>query len=219
MASDDMTPHYPMTRERRVHWRRNRQLVHPGFRDLEYLPASRTGWNATLAAYAYSARGQAAHAVDLNQWAVMHGCPASQQYQELRKNALVLWHGTSAARACRIASFGLFHKRGLWATLESRIAHGYSRSRAHQCQTGSATVVLLLDSREMRPGVDHDRGIPEVFRFHTGLPPQRIEHILWDDRIELSGSRQAHRPRSLGYRTLQEERGSVGASVPTASTV
>jgi hypothetical protein len=202
-----MMPCHPMAGERDVHWRKNRRLVRRGFKDLEYLPPSRARWNATLAAYAYSARRRTAHTVDLNQWAVMQGCPASSRYSELGEDALVLWHGTSAARAEKIATFGLFHKRGLWTTLEPRIAHGYSRSRAHQHQTGSATVLLLLDSREMRPGEDYDHESPEVFRFHSGLPPESVEYILWDDRIEFLGSQQARRPRPWGIARFKRREG------------
>ncbi|MDP7281169.1 MAG: hypothetical protein QGG39_14975, partial [Candidatus Poribacteria bacterium] len=62
-------------------------------------------------------------------WAARHNCPASARYDELGDDTIVLWHGTSSTRAEKIAEFGLFHKRGLWTTLNPQIAHGYTRGR------------------------------------------------------------------------------------------
>ena len=62
--------------ELREPWRRNRKLVKSGFRDLIYLPRSRTGWNATLAAYAFSVRLKLDGSNDLSRWAMMHGLAA-----------------------------------------------------------------------------------------------------------------------------------------------
>lgn len=69
------------------------------------------------------------------------------------------------------------------------MAHGYSRGRASEYKAGSATVVLLLDRREIKQGINYDLEGPEVLRFRTGLPPENIEYILWDDRIEFLGER------------------------------
>lgn len=188
-------------------WRKNRRLVRDGFSDLEYLPRSQPGWNATLAAHAYSARRQIAGTADLNQWAAMHGCPASARYRELGKNALVLWHGTTAARAERIAQSGLFHKRGVWAALEPKIAHGFSRARARDNRAGSATVVVLLDSRLVRPGVHYDLEAAEVLRFHAALPPESIEYILWDERIEFVGAQKAQLPKPWSVARFKKKEG------------
>lgn len=202
-----MKPHPLLTFEQEADWRKNRSLVQGGFKDLEYLPRSRTGWNATLAAHAYSARRHIDSRADLNLWAVMHSSPASARYSELGENALVLWHGTSAARAMQIVQFGLFHKRGLWTTLEPKIAHGYSRSRAREYTAGSATVVLLLDRTALRSGIDYDMETPEIFRFHSGLPPESVEYILWDARIEFLGERRAKRPRPWGSARFKKKEG------------
>ncbi len=184
--------------EEKIDWHRNRKLVRSGFKDLEYLPRSSTGWNATLAAHAYSARRRISGTADLNLWAVMHGCPASARYCELGENALVLWHGTSEKRAVQINQVGLFHKRGLWTTLEPKIAHAYTRSRASNYRAGSATVVLLLDRREVKPGINYEQESVDIFRFHSGLPPESIEYILWDDRIEFLDKEKAKQPRPWG---------------------
>lgn len=202
-------PFTSSTFKQRTDWRKNRKLVRRGFKDLEYLPRSRTGWNATLAAYAYSIRRQiaGARAPDLNRWAAMHGCPASARYEESGENALVLWHGTSAARAEQIARFGLFHKRGVWTTLEPKIAHGFSRSRGRDYRAGSATVVVLLDGREVRPDVHYDAETPEVLRFHSALPPESIEYILWDDRIEFLGEEKAKYPKPWGMARFKKKGG------------
>ena len=193
--------------EQETDWRKNRRLVRDGFRSLEYLPRSRTGWNATLAAYAYSVRRQVAGTCDLNQWAVMHGCPASARYRELGEGALVLWHGTTARRAERIARYGLFHKRGVWATLEPKIAHGFSRSRGRAYRAGSAAVVLLLDGREARSGVHYDVETAEVFRFHAALSAESIEYILWDDRIEFRGEQRVSQPKPWGVARFKKKSG------------
>jgi hypothetical protein len=198
---------YSFPWDQETDWSKNRPLVRQGFKDLEYLPRSRAGWNATLAAYAFSARRRIAGTADLNRWAVMHGCPASARYAELGRNAFVLWHGTSAARAGQIAQYGLFHKRGLWTTLEPRIAHGYTRSRAHHFGAGSATVVLLLDRREIQAGVHYDEEGPDTFRFHSGLSPDHIEYLLWDDRIEFLGSQKAEQPKPWGRSRFKKKEG------------
>jgi len=202
-----MKSHRSPAFEQETGWHKNRRLVRDGFRGLEYLPRSRTGWNATLAAYAYSVRRQVAGTCDLNQWAVMHGCPASARYRELGEGALVLWHGTTAMRAERIARYGLFHERGVWATLEPKIAHGFSRSRGREYRAGSAAVVLLLDGREVRSGVHYDVETAEVFRFHLALPAESIEYILWDDRIEFLGEQRVKQPKPWGIARFKKKSG------------
>lgn len=193
--------------ERGPDWRKNRKLVRDGFRSLEYLPRSRTGWNATLAAYAYSVRRQIAETCDLNQWAVMHGCPASARYRELGEHALVLWHGTTASRAERIARYGLFHKRGVWATSEPKIAHGFSRFRGRAYRAGSAAVVLLLDRREVKSGVHYDEETAEVLRFRAALPAESIAYILWDDRIEFAGGQSVRELKPWGVARFKKKKG------------
>jgi hypothetical protein len=170
-------------------WRRNRAMVKRGYGDLAYLPKSKTGWNATLAAQAYSQRQHHCKAADLNLWATMHGCPASARYAALADDALVLWHGTSRQRAERIREVGLFSKRGLWATAEPRIAHGYTRGRAGAFDAGSAMIVLLLDRGQIEEGLHYtnDHGNEQIFRFHSGLDSQHIAYILWADGIEFCG--------------------------------
>jgi hypothetical protein len=181
--------------------------VREGFKDLEYMPRARSGWNATLSAYAYGVRRNVARAADLALWAVMHGCPASARYQELGDKALVLWHGTSAQRAQHIREHGLFHKRGVWATFEPKIAHGYTRGRSLEYGAGSATVVLVLDGAEVRPGVDYDQEGPEIVRFRYDLPREWVEYILWDDRVEFVGEQQAGRPERWGLARFKKKEG------------
>lgn len=198
---------YPLPVKRKTTWRKNRRVILAGFKDLAYLPKSRAGWNATLAAQAYSLRRQLEGDVDLNQWAIMHGCPASARYDACREDALVLWHGTSALRAEQIAQFGLFHKRGVWTTLEPKIAHTFSRTRAQRYRAGSATVVIVLDDQKIEPGLHYDQEAPDVFRFHAALPPECIEYILWDDRITFVGPEKAGRPRAWGLARFKKKDG------------
>ena len=186
-------------------WSPNQKLVRAGFRDLKYLP--RSGWNATLAAHAYGARHQLSQFADLNLWAVMHNAPASARYEELAEDALVLWHGTSAPRAEKIAQFGLFHKRGLWTTSEPRIAHGYTRVRSGVYKAGAATVVLVLDRTTIEEGVHYHLNSPEIFRFHSGIPPAAIEYILWDDRVEFVGAQRARSPKRWGTARFKKVEG------------
>ena len=188
-------------------WRRNRKLARGGFKGLEYMPRQRAGWNATLAAYAFSARRAIAGKVGLDLWAAMHGCPASARYAELGEDAVVLWHGTSDVRAERIRQVGLRRKRGVWATLEPKIAHGYTRGRAVQYGTGSATVVLVLDRREVGTGLDYDQETPEVVRFHHDLPAEWVEYVLWDGRVEFTGVRKAREPSPWGVARFKKKEG------------
>jgi hypothetical protein len=186
-------------------WSPNQKLVRAGFQDLKYLP--RSGWNATLAAHAYAARQQLSRFADLNLWAAMHNAPASARYEELAEDALVLWHGTSAARAEKISQFGLFHKRGLWTASEPRIAHGYTRERSGAYRAGSATVVLVLDRTTVEEGVHYHHDSPEIFRFHSGIPREAIEYILWDDRVEFVGAQQAKLPKRWGVARFKKVEG------------
>jgi hypothetical protein len=137
----------------------------------------------------------------------MHGCPSSARYRELGEDALVLWHGTTARRAERIAQYGLFHKRGVWAALEPKIAHGFSRFRGRAYRAGSAALVLLLNRREVRAGVHYDEETAEVLRFHAALPAESIEYILWDDRIEFVGQEKARQPRPWGVARFKKKNG------------
>jgi hypothetical protein len=107
-----------------MHWKKNKKLLARGFHDLEYLPRDRCGWDCTLSSLAYGVRAAlASRTPDLNAWAARHGAQASVRYAEFGGDAMVLWHGTSLPRAEKISEHGLFHKRGLWTTLNPFIAH------------------------------------------------------------------------------------------------
>jgi len=189
-------------------WRKNRQMVKRGFTDLQYLPQARSGWNATLAALAFALRRQLEGQADLNIWASMHGCVASARYAELGSDALVLWHGTSDARAERIKDVGLFHKRGLWTTVDPRTAHGYTRGRSTEYGVGSATIVLVLDRRELTEGVHYSHEGPSIYRLHAGLDSQHIEYICWADRVEFRGADRATEPSAWGRARFKRQSGS-----------
>jgi hypothetical protein len=196
---------YPFVDDAEVHWRKNAALVRRGFRDLEYLPAGRSAWNATLAALAFSARRHLAGRADLNLWATMHGCAPSGRYAELGADALVLWHGTSAKRAERIRELGLAHKRGVWAASEPRIAHGYTRGRSRAFQAGSAMVVLVIDRNHWDGRATRES--PDIARFHQSIPAECIEYILWSDRIEFLGRRKARPARCWGVARFKKHDG------------
>jgi len=178
-------------------WSKNKRLVADGFADLEYLPKGRTEWDFTLASLAYGVRRDIARRPpDLNAWAARHGIPASARYQELGASALVLWHGTSRPRAEKIAEHGLFRKKGVWATLNPRISHGYCRSRSEPLEATGAVVCLVFDRRELAEGRDYDvEGKGDVFRFHHCLPPDVVEYALVSDAIRFTGVRAASDPR------------------------
>jgi len=200
-------PPYPLAPQEGPDWRKHRKLAARGLRDLEYLPRSRTGWNATLAAHAFSVRRRLAGQADLNLWAAMRACPPSARYERLGRDALVLWHGTSAARAEKIARHGLFHKRGVWATVEPRIAHGYTRGRSSRFSVGSAMVVLVLDGEDMPAAFERQGRGGLIFRFHAALPPECVEYVLYDDRIEFVGGERAERPRPWGAARFKKRHG------------
>jgi hypothetical protein len=178
-----------------MEWRKNHRLAGDGYPDLAYLPRTRAGWNATLAALAFGARREAHGPPDLNQWAAMHACPPSARYASLGGEALVLWHGTSAARARKIAEHGLFSKGGLWTTANPFIAHAYTRGRCDRFGAGSGMVVVVLDPGDVAEGAHYRRESEDIYRFHRGLPPDFVEYILYDDRVEFVGSGTARTPR------------------------
>jgi len=190
-------------------WRRNRKLVKGGFRDLAYLPRSRTGWNATLAAYAFSVRLKLDGSADLNRWAMIHGVAASAKVAELGDDALVLWHGTSAGRAEKIRDVGLFHKRGLWTTTDPATAHNFTRNRSTRFEAGSAMIVIVLDRRELEADVDYEPQGHDgnIFRLHRGLPPDAVEYILFDDRIEFIGAYKTRLPKPWGVARFKKHEG------------
>ena len=188
-------------------WQKNRKMVKRGYSDLVYLPRSKAGWNATLAALAFSQRLNRAGHADLNEWAVMHGAPGSSRYAELGESALVLWHGTSDERARRIGEVGLFHKRGMWATSEPRIAHGYTRWRTRQYGVGSATVVLVLDRSEIEEGVHYSHDSEVIYRFHSGVDSHHIQYIIWGDHLEFRGDERAAEPSPWGRGRFKRQGG------------
>ena len=113
-------------------WKANKRVARD-FPDLLYLPKERCGWDCTLASLAYGVRRSILNASpDLGAWAARHGLPASARYQELGDDARVLWHGTSRERAEKIAEHGLFHKQGLWTTLNPFVSHGFCRGRSER---------------------------------------------------------------------------------------
>ena len=196
-------------------WRKNERLVKDGYRDLEYLPKRRPWWNATLAALAYCARRQLSTSADLSTWAAMNGCAASGRLQDLGDDALVLWHGTSSARAEKIREHGLFSKRGLWTTSEPRIAHGYTRGRSRNPGAGSATVVIVLDRKAFKPEQHYYQASPEIMVFRAGLGPEWVEYILRDDRLEFVGDEKADQPRPWGTARFKRRDGKwVPRSMP-----
>ena len=179
-------------------WARNKRLVKSGGVDLWWVPRDRCGWDCTLAALAYRQRRMIEQGrADLNEWAVQHGLAASARYGELGHNAIVLWHGTSVERAEKIVEHGLFHKGGLWATLNPRIAHGSTRARSIRFGTEGATLCLVLDGRELVEGanVEREGRDGEVYRFHHGLPPDALAYVLMPTEIRLCGQR-AKQPKA-----------------------
>ena len=194
-------------------WGRDTALVRKGLRDLAYLPKGRCAWNMTLAAAAYAARRLVTERVerrpaltaDLNLWAAMHGAPPSARYVELGRDALVLWHGTSAQRAEGIRTRGLMHKRGVWATSDPLIAHGFTRGRSRAFRAGSAMICLVMSKNEWdgRASLDSET----IARFHESVPPECVEYILWGDRIEFCGPRRARSPGSWGAARFKKQHG------------
>ena len=195
--------------ETRPSWRKRRELVKSGFKDLAYLPRSRTGWNATLAAYAFAMRLKLDGRADLNRWAMMHGVAASAKVAGLGEDALVLWHGTSAERAEKIRTVGLFHKRGLWTTTDPPTANNFTRNRSTHFAAGSAMIVIVLDRRELEADIDYEPQGHDgsILRFHRGLPADTVEYILFDDRIEFTGTEKASSPRSWGVARFKKAEG------------
>jgi len=177
-------------------WKRNRKLA-ADFPDLQYLPKARCGWDCTLASLAFGVRRDIlGGSPDLSAWAARHGVAASARYQELGPDARVLWHGTSRSRADKIAEHGLFHKRGLWTTLNPFIAHGFCRGRAERFGADGAVVCLVLNRSALEPGRDFSvEGKGDIFRFHHGLPPELVEYVLVNEEIRFTGRERASRPK------------------------
>ena len=177
-------------------WQRNKRLVAQGFRDLKHLPRERCGWDCTLGALAYGVRVVADRSLpDLNAWAVRHGLPAGARCETLGADALVLWHGTSQARAEKIAEHGLFHKRGLWTTTDPKIAHGFCRGRSERFGTEGAVACLVLDRRDLVEGRDFElEGMDNIYRFRQGLPPDVVEYLLLHEEVRFLGGERAPRP-------------------------
>ena len=177
-------------------WQKNRQLLSQGLRDLAYLPQQRCGWDCTLSSLAYGMREAINHrTADLGAWAARHGVPASGRSQELGTDALVLWHGTSRQRAEKIVQHGLFHKRGLWATSDPAIAHGFCRRRSERFGAEGAVLCLVLDGGALSAGQDFElQGKGNVYRFQHGLPPEVVEYVLTHEELHFTGRAKARHP-------------------------
>jgi hypothetical protein len=177
-------------------WPRNRRLVEEGFRDLAYVPRDRTGWDMTLASLAFGVRRVIErHPPDLNGWAARHGASGSRRFEELGRDATVLWHGTSRERAARIREHGLFHFKGLWTTFDPSTAHLFCRSRSARFATEGAMVCLLLDERELEEGRHYEaESGGEIRRFHGPLPPEVVEYVLVREEIRFVGEERAREP-------------------------
>ena len=169
-------------------WKKNKRLVSQGYRDLQYLPKGRSAWDFTLACLAYAARMAAEHrSPELGASAARHGVPASGRCQELGSDALVLWHGTSRLRAEKIQEHGLFHKRGLWTTLDPALAHSFCRSRSERFGIEGAVVCLVLDQTTSVEGLDFDiEGRGDIYRFRHGLPSDVVEYVLMHEAIRFT---------------------------------
>ena len=187
-------------------WPRNRARPRKGHADLRYLPQGLTAWNMTLAGLAFS-QARTRGRPDILLWAARHGARPSARAAELGDDALILWHGTSRERAERIREVGLFHKRGLWTTLEPRIAHGFTRWRSREQSAGSAMIVLVLDRNAFREGDHFELEGDNVMRFHRGLGAEHVEYICWPDRVEFVGSEAASAPRPWGKARFRREDG------------
>ena len=187
-------------------WPRNRARPRKGHADLRYLPQGLTAWNMTLAGLAFS-QARTRGRPDILLWAARHGARPSARAAELGDDALILWHGTSRERAERIREVGLFHKRGLWTTLEPRIAHGFTRWRSREQSAGSAMIVLVLDRNAFREGDHFELEGGNVMRFHRGLGAEHVEYICWPDRVEFVGSEAASAPRPWGKARFRREDG------------
>jgi hypothetical protein len=171
-------------------WTKNKKLVAEGLRDLAYLPKGRSEWDWTLAALAFAARRIIeARKPSLAEWAARHGLSVSRKWLDLGEEAAVLWHGTSDARADKIADHGLFSKGGLWTTSNPFIAHGFTRGRSDRFGVGGAMVCLVMDRREYECDSDFvvDDGQGEIFKFYKGLPADVVEYVLYHDHVEFRG--------------------------------
>jgi len=186
-------------------WAKNRKLVQRGFGGLAYLPKGRAGWNATLGAIAFSARRRIGGSADLNLWAVMHGLPAGRRQAELGQDALVLWHGTSAARAEKIRRHGLIHKRGVWAATEPAIAHGFTRGRSRAFGAGSAMIVFVVSRRRWEGKATAESAT--IARFHASIPSECIQYILYADRAEFVGEGKLSTPKAWGAARFKRQDG------------
>jgi hypothetical protein len=161
-------------------WKKRKKPFVKDFPDVAYLPPERTGWDFTLAALAYGARREIeCGKPDLGRWAARHGLPPSARASDLGEDAAILWHGTSRARADKIAEHGLFSKGGLWTTSDPRIAHAFTRGRSERFAAEGAMVCLVMDRRVYAAERDFVvEGGGDVFRFHKGLPADVVEYVL-----------------------------------------
>jgi len=177
-------------------WKKSRRGFAKDFPDLAYLPRRRSGWDWTLAALGYAARRDIQGGKpDLSAWAARHGLPPSARARDLGEEVAILWHGTSRARADKIAEHGLFSKGGLWTTSDPTIAHSFTRGRSERFATEGAMVCLVMDRRDY--AFEHDfvvEGPGNIFRFHRGLPPDVVEYVLFHEEARFFGPRRARRP-------------------------
>jgi len=190
-------------------WKKNRAKGLKDFPDLQYVPRDRCGWDTTLSALAYGARREIEGGKpDLAAWAARHGLPPSARARSLGDEVAVLWHGTSRARAEKIAEHGLFSKGGLWTTSDPFIAHSFTRGRSERFAIEGAMVCLVMDRRQY----EHERdfaieGAGKIFRFHRGLPPELVEYVLFHEEARFFGPARAKQPARWPSAKLKRREG------------
>ncbi len=177
-------------------WKRNKSEMAHNYPDLEFVPRGRGDWDCTLACLAYGMRMAVPGAnPNLNAWGARHGVPPSKSFETFGDSAMVLWHGTSRARADKIAEHGLFHKKGLWTARHPNIPHAFCRMRSERFGTEGAVVCLVLDRSQLVEGFDFEAGTSgNVFRFQHGLPHEVVQYILVKEEIRFVGEEHTSKP-------------------------
>jgi len=120
----------------------------------------------------------------------------------------VLWHGTSRERAEKISEHGLFHKRGLWTTLNPEISHSFCRNRSDRFGTDGAVVCLILDRSAITEGRDYSlEGKGDIYRFHGRLPSGVVEYVLVHEEIRFTGESRVRIPAPWPAAKLKKRSG------------
>jgi hypothetical protein len=162
---------------------------------LPRLRGRRGHWDLTLIARCYECLKSRFGELDLNEFATLFGAAPSALHARTRGRNLVLWHGTSVARAEKILEHGFAHFKGVWMDEQTGIPFAFAQDRARQFDAKPAICVSVIDLDLFREGQDFYWEAGEhVVVFRHEVPPWVVQYLITSQGIRFVGETRAQGP-------------------------